>query len=502
MSVVAVLALSTLSLAQAISGDLVGSVTDVTGAVVSNATVDVVNQATGIKATTKSNNTGEFRFSNLPIGQYDITGNAPGFASAVVKGFKVDLNKTSTARLTLTAGQVATTVEVTAEAPAIDTTTAQLQTTYEALQAQNLPTASLGGAGSGVLNLALLNAGVASGGGLGAGSGPSVGGQRARNNNFTVEGVDNNSKSVTGPLITIPNDAVANFTVLQNQYSPEFGHSSGGQFNTVVTSGTNHFHGSAYEYFQNRDLNAVDYSLANQGITKNPRFDSNRFGGTIGGPIIRNKWFFFFNGEYNPVGQSATPASGVFTPTANGYAQLAAIPGVNSTNLGILKQYASAAPSKSDTITVGTTPVDIGILPIAAPNFTNYKAYVGSSDFNISEKDQVRARYVYNSIVGIDVTPTLSAFFLPAPTKEHLATISEYHTFGPRLNNEFRIGFNRYANVTDTGNFKFPGLDQFPNLTFDELNLQIGPDPNGPQFTIQNTYSAIDNIEWIHGNHT
>ncbi len=112
--------------------------------------------------------------------------------------------------------------------------------------------------GSGVLNLSLLDAGVATSGGIGAGSGPSVGGQRPRNNNFTVEGVDNNSMSVTGPLITIPNDAVDSFTVLQNQFSPEFGHSSGGQFNQTIKSGTNQFHGTAYEYFQNRNLNAED----------------------------------------------------------------------------------------------------------------------------------------------------------------------------------------------------------------------------------------------------
>ena len=91
----------------------------------------------------------------------------------------------------------------------------------------------------GVLNLSLLGAGVASSGGFGVGTGPSVGGQRPRNNNFTIEGVDNNRKDVTGPAVAIPNDAVAEFTVLQNQFSAEFGHSSGGQFNTVLRGGTN-----------------------------------------------------------------------------------------------------------------------------------------------------------------------------------------------------------------------------------------------------------------------
>ncbi len=115
----------------------------------------------------------------------------------------------------------------------------------------DLPTAS---GGSGVINLSLLAPGVATSGAIALGTGPSVGGQRPRNNNFTIEGLDNNSGSVTGPLVQVPNDAVAEFTFLQNQFGADFGHSSGGQFNQVVKSGTNEFHGSAYEYFINRDL--------------------------------------------------------------------------------------------------------------------------------------------------------------------------------------------------------------------------------------------------------
>ncbi len=201
------------------------------------------------------------------------------------------------------------TVEVSGEAPIIDTTTTQLQTTYEGKTLQDLPIANLGvstnGQNLGVLNLSLLDAGVGSTGGLGAGTGPSIGGQRPRNNNFTVEGVDNNDKGVTGPLIYVPPDAVSNFSVLQNQFSPEFGHSTGGQFNITVESGTNSFHGRVYEYFQNRNLNAVDTILANQGIFSNPRYDNNRFGGQLGGPIFKNKLFFFANFEYNPVGLAA-----------------------------------------------------------------------------------------------------------------------------------------------------------------------------------------------------
>ena len=150
------------------------------------------------------------------------------------------------------------------------------------------------------------------------GTGPSVGGQRPRNNNFTIEGVDNNSGSVTGPLVTVPNDAVAEFTFLQNQFSADFGHSSGGQFNQVVKSGTNQFHGSAYDYLLNRNLNAADNLNAVEGIPLHPRFDNNRFGGTFGGPIKKNKLFFFVNYEYNPIGTIGATGT-VCAPTAAGY---------------------------------------------------------------------------------------------------------------------------------------------------------------------------------------
>ncbi len=105
-----------------------------------------------------------------------------------------------------------------------------------------------------------MTAGVGSSGGMGDGTGPSVGGQRPRSNNYTVEGIDNNNKSVTGPLVYVPSDAVSEFTAMQNQFSAEYGHSNGGQFNQIIKSGTNSFHGVAYEYSQNRNYNAIDAS--------------------------------------------------------------------------------------------------------------------------------------------------------------------------------------------------------------------------------------------------
>ena len=504
-----------LAYGQTVSGNIVGTVTDSSGAAVVNADVTATNVATGVSAVGKTNSTGEYRFDNLLVGTYRIAVKSSGFRTTTVTA-EILLNQTGTANVTLSPGASTETVEVSGEAPLLDTTTAQLQTTYQEKQLLDLPTTGLGvssnGQNLGVINLSLLDAGVGSTGGLGAGTGPSVGGQRPRNNNFTVEGVDNNDKGVTGPLIYVPQDAVANFSVLQNQFNSEFGHSTGGQFSITVQSGTNSFHGRAYEYFQNRNLNAVDQSLANQGVFTNPRYDSNRFGGQVGGPIFKNKLFFFVNYEYNPVGQSASPGSPLYAPTAAGYNQLLAISGVSAANVNALKQFVVAPSSCAGqkgcpTPTVSGTPIEVGNFQVVAPNFVNYRALTTSMDYNLSDRDQIRGRYLYNKNASIDFgTPgvTLPIFYTPLTVPYHLISLSEYHTFSASVTNEVRVGYNRTGFNFIVPDLTFlPTLDAFPNITIDQLGgINIGPDPNAPQSSIQNLYQAVDNVTWVKGNHT
>lgn len=497
-----VLLLTGVAYGQAISGNIVGTVDDLTGAAIASASVEATNEATNQKTTALADASGEYRFGNLPAGAYTLAGSAPGFATASLRGVTVSLGKTATVNLTLQVGQVNASVDVT-DAPAnIDTTTATIGSVFAARESRDLPVSSIG---IGVLNLSLLTAGVGSNGGLQIGRGPSVGGQRPRNNNFTVEGVDNNNKSSTGALIVIPNDATEEFTLLQNQFSAEFGHSSGGQFNIIVRSGTNQLHGSLYEYLQNRHLNALDQAFFKSGTLTNPRYDQNRFGGTAGGPIVRNRLFYFFNYEYNPTGQASSPGS-IYTPTARGFATLAGIPGLNQTNLGVFKQYAT--PSSSPIApagfpVVGNAPVEVGILTVAAPNYNNGRNAVASGDYNISSRDQLRLRYVYNSLVLLDNRANLPVFYQIEPANYHLASVAEFHNFTPALTNELRAGFNRYITSTPAGDFRFPGLDAFPNLGFADLNgLNIGPFLNAPQSSSQNTYQLVDTLSWVRGAHT
>src|SRR5437762_9268436 len=370
------------AIAQTIDGNLTGTIVDPTGATVPNATVEITNTATGIKSSVKTGVDGLYRFNNLPVGNYDISVTASGFSTSGLKNVAVELNKTATANVTMQVQGVTQEIAVVEARSTIDTTTSQLQSTFKADQIVDLPiieNTAGGNLPNGALNLSLPSAGVASNGGIGQGTGPSVGGQRPRNNNFMIEGVDNNNKAVTGLLVYVPTDATQEFSILQNQYNSEFGHSTGGQFNTIVKSGTNQIHGSAYEYFQNRRLNSLDQSFKRQGTLEKPRFDQNRFGGSVGFPIVKNKWFGFGDFEYAPLGQASTTFSPVRAPTAQGYALLDAMPalnatgtsGVSKTNLGVLKQFVSPAPVADDTTRVNGVAIPIGILPITGPNYVN-----------------------------------------------------------------------------------------------------------------------------------
>ncbi len=487
---------------QATDGNVTGAVMDTTGAVIPGASVELENIATGVKRSTETDAAGLYRFNNVLVGTYRVTARAAGFSAATLENVSVTLNRTTTANVTLQVGEVATQVEV-VEAPAlIDTTTATVGSAFGAREAIYNPVSALP---LGVYNLALMGAGVASSGGVGLGEGPSVGGQRPRQNSFMIEGVDNNRKDVTGANIRVPNVAVAEFSMLQNQFSAEFGHSTGGQFNVALRGGTNEFHGSLYWYLQNRNLNAVDEADARQGIRENPRFDQNLVGGSIGGPIVKNKLFFFGLFEYNPLGQASSPSAATLTPTAEGYRLLDGIPGLSKTNLDVLKQYASPAPAPLRTTTVKGVEIPIGILPISFPNYFNTYNWLGSVDYNISEKDQLRFRYIESRDDGIDIgtSPNLPAFSNNRKIRQRMFALSEFHNFSPTLLNELRLNYSYFSDDIPAGDFTFPGLDAFPNITIEQdLNLQLGPFDGAPQGGSQNTYQLVNNATWIKGAHT
>ncbi|MFM2123923.1 MAG: hypothetical protein RL328_374, partial [Acidobacteriota bacterium] len=482
---------------QVTNGNLTGVILDPSGAAVSKATVQVESLATGLKAVATTDDIGKYKLNSLPVGSYRLTASATGFQTVSLASVDVDLSKTTTAHVTLTLGQQNESITVTDTPSLIDTTTAQISNLFTTRMSSDLAVAS--NPTGGYLNLSLLGAGVSSSGGVGGGVGPSIGGQRPRNNNYLVEGSDNNRKDITGPLVALPNDAVQEFTLLQNQFSAEFGHSSGGQFNTVIRTGTNQVHGRFYEYFQNRYLNAQDEAFKRQGISERTRYDQNLLGGAIGGPLKRDKAFYFGNFDYNPVGRNSTTSAPRYAPTADGYATLSAMPQLSQTNLNVLKQYLGTAPLQDSTYTIPVQGSNIpaGIVPILAPSYSNAYRGLASLDYNISQKDQLRGRYIQNRTSAIDTGAQTPQFFTQRPTTAYLASISEIHTFGPTLMNEVRASYNRFNDRRSVPGITFPGLDAFPTIGIQtDLNLLLGPFTDAPQATTQNTYQLADNVTW------
>ena len=488
--------------AQAADGHLVGFVLDPTGASVPGCAVVVENVNTGVRWSQETDQLGAYRFNNLPVGQYTLSTELEGFAPTMLSGITVALNRSTTVNITLELGQVRMEVEVTAATAQIDTTSSMIGDSFGSRQALYSPGSDLA---LGVLNLSLQGAGVASSGGTGLGQGPSIGGQRPRNNNFMVEGVDNNDKGVTGRVVDVPNEAVAEFSLLQNQYGAEFGRSTGGQFNTVVKSGTNEMHGSLYEYFSNRHLNAIDESNKRRGIFENPRLDDNRFGGTIGGPLIRNRLFYFFAFERNPVGTAAAPGRPFSSPTADGFAALDRIQGLSSTNLEVLRRYVPPAPVADRATMVLGTEIPIGVLPINVPAYKNSGSWLGSVDYTGEQGDQMRFRYVRNASTAVDpeAVPDLPTFTTESKDRRHLATFSYLRALSPYWFNETRLAFTRSSDILPAGDFEFPGLDSFPNITIEQdLDIQIGPYNVAPQRGAQNTYQIVNNATFVRGRHT
>ena len=513
---------------QATTGSIRGVVMDQNGAVVTGAKVTLARKSTGGTQTASTNNSGQFEFTNLqPSDDYTVSVEAQNFKNMSLTDVKVSVNQTTDLPVQLAPGQVTETVTVTAGGvELVDTTSANLSKAFSSRQVVELAQTTAGPAGSpaGVNNLALLAPNVTSSGGVGVGTGGSVGGQRPRNNNFIVDGVDNNDKGVTGPQSYISPEEVAEFTLLQNQFSAEFARSNGGNFLTVTKSGTNDYHGTFYGFFRNRYLNALDTIQKNAGVTRDksdgdlfmPRSDYFRGGYNVGGPfpmpqfgeggpgvrLLRDKMFFFTSYERIQTG-SAASAGGIVSPTAAGFATLATIPGLSANNLGVFREFVPVAPvNDQGTIDVLGRSIPVGSVAFAAPNFFKQNHAVINLDYLQSSATQHHTRFTFTNGADIDNAANLPVFFIAIPTKQRLFSYTLIHNFSERLINETRLAFRRSSNSFPVPGFTFPGLTVFPNIILDDLGLNIGPDPNAPQFGIENNYQIVNNLTWLRGNHS
>ncbi len=484
------------AISQTTGGTLRGTIKDSTGAVVPDAAVTATNEATGAKFDTVTSSSGLYSFPNLLIGNYAVSVEKPGFKKFVRRNVPVSANQIAESDATLEVGAVSTLVEVVGGADLVSTTSSQIGETIDAKEILDLPNSVLGGS---PLNLAVLlpNTTTQAGGVLGEGG--SIGGNRPRNNNFTIDGVDNNDISVTGSLQPVIQDAVAEFNLISNQFSAEYGHSTAGQFNIITKSGTNNYHGSAFYYGQNRNLNALDNlnkaALEAGDIPKKPRFDYNRAGGTFGGPIVKDKLFFFGAYEYRTRGEAATGVT-VLSPTSAGMTALNSM-AANAQVKSILQHF-PVASSASDSVSVNGQTIPVGNVQFFSPDFDNQHDFQTSIDYNVG-KHQLRGRFLYDRYRAPNQNPSLPLPEFTGDTFRNARKIAftDVWAITSRLANDFRLSYSRNGQ-----GWAVPAaFSNFPNAKIDELGLNVGPEDNSPQGGVQNTYQVLNNLSYIIGKH-
>lgn len=318
--IVAVFSLALSAFAQSTGGRIIGRVADSTGAVVGGVNVTLTNEATSVGRSTKTNDTGDYTFLEVTPGNYHVQYELQGFKKSVLNNIVLELNQVLTLNATLQPGGTQETVEVSSQAPLVDTTSTQLgavvddrsvselplnaRDTYQFLQLQPGVMSTVGSSNSTVYGSDKAGA-------------VSVNGGRGRANNFSVNGGDANDQFVNLPTVQPSPDSIAEFRVITNTFDAEYGRNSGSVVNVITKSGSNALHGNMYEFFRNAVLNANPYcGTAVDGIScSKPQFNQNQFGGTLGGPIKKDRTFFFVSYEGRRIREGIRSPL-VFVPTA------------------------------------------------------------------------------------------------------------------------------------------------------------------------------------------
>src|SRR6202158_6113336 len=414
--VVFVLLSTTLLVGQTFRGTILGSVTDPSGAVVAGATVKVRNLGTGLERTTATSTDGSYAVPELPIGTYSVTVTQTGFKTFVATAVAVDVATERRVDAALETGEVSIRVEVSAEElPLVETTSNDLGGVITAQTVENMPVN-----GRDYTKLIFLNPGVAgspdqitdSPGSFGEFS---MNGARGRSNNYLLDGTDMNDGYRNDPAINqagvfgtpstiLPIDAVAEVNVLSN-FEPEYGRNAGAVVNIVTKSGANTFHGTAAEYFRNSALDARNYfnPVKNADGTSNPKapFHNNQYGGSMGGPIIKDKTFFYvdYEGQQEPVGV-VTLAS---VPTGNA-ADGSLLPSDSTDPSGVIPALLARHPWPAPNLAKGTpprepTPPTPGTASVVSPSFNKLTSFIAKIDQNFNANNNLTGRYFFGDSV-------------------------------------------------------------------------------------------------------
>jgi hypothetical protein len=548
---------------QDISAKITGTVTDASGAVVSGATVTARDASRGTTYPTRTNGAGVYYLSPLPVGQYVLTVTATGFSSSEHKAISLDIAQTARVDVALTVGQASQTVEVTGAPPLLQTDDSYMGTVLDARANVTLPLATRN-----YNQLTLLSPGAVS---LNPGSftgsqasfqvgRPYINGNREQTNNYILDGMDNNQIDNNDVAFSPSVDAIQEFNLISQNAPSSYGNYLGGIISVTLKSGTNQFHGDAFEFIRNDALNANRWA---NGLTKGQPFIPgetnpdgtglkpvlrwNEFGGSVGGPIIKDKLFFFVDYQGSRYDQPATSTPYTVFTAAERQGDFSALCSAGFNNAGICNNvsqqlydpYSSSNPSArlpflNNQITTHISPAAAKILSSSlypgptngfstnnqnnvSHSFTNSDQGDLKIDWVASQKDHVYARYSQQHITN----PTTNSQLLTGDSDNEYplynGVIDYAHTFSPTLLNSARLGTS-YFPVTQ--GFTNPTGQNLPSVfgiagtaadqTFLPLMTFQGGNSNGPQIGNNNLISqfhdtvvqAEDTVTVIRGKHT
>jgi hypothetical protein len=514
--------------AQVAGATLSGVIGDESQTPVANATVTIANTSTGVVRKTKTDKDGQYNFPNLLPGSYDITATASGFTTAVQHDISLAVGAGQIVNLSLKSGEVSEKIEINTAPPSVDLSSSAISGNVDASTVRDLPLN-----GRDWTQLATLQADVdtvtvqqpngvnAPRGNRGYGNQMTISGTRPQQNNYRLDGVSFNDYSNGAPGsvvgLDLGVDAIREFSVLTSNYSAEYGRASGGVINAVTRSGGNQLHVSVYEFLRNSALDARNFF---DGATP-PPFKRNQFGASIGGPIRKDKTFFFAN--YEGLRQSLTSTSVNTVPSqAARNGNLCAPPNCATTtsvvvdpqatrflpfwplpNGGLICPFASCAPGTGDT----------GIFTTQVPTSTNENFFTTRIDHKISDLDTLFGTYVFDKASVLAPDP-LNLWIDSNLSRRHIVSIEENHIFNPTFANSVRFGFSRVVATvntpekgisplaTDTSFGIFPG-QVAPQISVPGLTLDTGGLGGLPTFLYNwNSFQLYDDAFSTHGNHS
>jgi hypothetical protein len=521
--------------AQSFRGGIRGEITDAHGLRVAGAKVIARNLGTSETREVTADADGEYRFLELPAGEYEVSAVAPGLQEARVSRVRVEVGAETIIGVSLS--QVKDrqdTVTVVETVPLVESSSTTLSQVVDRQLVQELP---LNGRDFG--KLVALTPGVTVEGSGVAGSEKGFGqfninGNRDRSNNYNLDGTDNNDPffnnsalnqvGITGaPATLLPLDAIQEFSI-QSQFSSEYGRNSGAVVNIVTRSGTNRLHGSLYEYNRNSAFDARNYfnTKLQQGGKPNPQshFNNNNFGGSLGGPVIKDRAFFFFayEGQRERVGSD-------FTLTVPSTAQIAAAQALAVNNP------VQTVPSVSQAlirITDLFPTSDSNSLAYSVRDKNDSNNLIGKIDYRINENNSLSGRYAFGqsdqvfplgSLGGFGSGSRLANFAQISPTRVQVISLNWLTTLSPTKYNEVRFGYSRFRTGFNSADAT-RGNPSFIDPTTLGLNLGTGHvglpeiDFNGdlenlgatafsvPRGRLSETFQILDNYTWIRGHHT